>query len=263
MGKSGRFGKNGKEKGTAVTSESLTTNEGDTQPIQLPAAVAPVLSTDAAAYERVLAACIDSKTQKNYASKMKYIFKTYLRHNVWKGEVYSSNDELHLKLPLNSEGVYYLFGQLAKDVTLPRMKKSERKAVNAVATELEQFVIRIAGDEDAEDADDDIEAPIEVVDEFVDNERTISKSCMQGYKSALKNYVEHIRKSQFIGEGEAGSNKVTLDAWCDNFINGYTRKVADKKTKGIMKVKEGKSEISFSGYIALNEQFIFFKPPAR
>jgi len=62
---------------------------------------------------------------------------------------------------------------------------------------------------------------------------------MQGYKSALVWYY-----------GEKGQSlESSLNSWCDNFINGYKKTVADKKLRGVMAISEGKAPLSFSGYI--------------
>ena len=55
-------------------------------------------------------------------------------------------------------------------------------------------------------------------------------------------------------------DETSLDVWCDEFIKSYGNLIADKKTRGVMPAKEGKSEISFSGYEKLNKAFIDFKP---
>jgi hypothetical protein len=34
-----------------------------------------------------------------------------------------------------------------------------------------------------------------------------------------------------------------------NYLNGFKRTVADLKLKGVMKLQEGRSAISFTGYI--------------
>ena len=48
--------------------------------------------------------------------------------------------------------------------------------------------------------------------------------------------------------GEKGlSLETSLNSWCDNFINGYNKTVADKKLRGVMAISEGKAPLSFSG----------------
>jgi hypothetical protein len=191
--------------------------------------------------------------------------------------------EPNLKLPLEMESVQELFGKLAIDVDLPRQSKNTGQPVSGGSPETfvqrrQQLLRRLSPDadvdvdieaeeEEAEDADETIE--IDVPDDvYAEKRRTISKSCMQGYKSALKHYVEVIRKQSFEAaktksRANQAKNQLSLNSWCDKYIKAYGRIVASKKTNGVMKVKEGKSEISFSGYSQLNLKFIAFFPLER
>jgi hypothetical protein len=70
---------------------------------------------------------------------------------------------------------------------------------------------------------------------------TISKSAMQGYKSALKNY--HTCKGWDFSASDTVPGNLSLDKWIDKFIKGYAREIAEKKSSGIMKINEGKSAL--------------------
>ena len=53
---------------------------------------------------------------------------------------------------------------------------------------------------------------------------TISHSCIQGCKSAL---LWHYQENDVTMES-------TLSTWCDDFIKGYKKTVADKKSRGVI-----------------------------
>ena len=97
-------------------------------------------------------------------------------------------------VPLAGEVVQSLFG-----CDIPKKKRNEEE-----------------NDDDNDDADA-VDGTGE--DAFANNRATISHSCMQGYKSAI---------AWFYGE-KGLSLEPTLNSWCDNFINGYKKTVADKK----------------------------------
>ena len=61
------------------------------------------------------------------------------------------------------------------------------------------------------------------------------------FKSSLKNCYE---------TAEVEMEKST-DSWLNHFVNGYKKEVAEKKSRGIMPITEGKSPLTFEGYAAL------------
>ena len=86
-------------------------------------------------------------------------------------------------------------------------------------------------------------------DFFAESKVTVSVSCMQGYKSALKAFYEDSLVN-FDAE---------LDAWLDSFIQGYKKTIAEKKASGVMEIKEGKSPIAFSGHCFLSKVLMTLK----
>ena len=82
---------------------------------------------------------------------------------------------------------------------------------------------------------------------------TVSVSCIQGYKSALKAFYE----DSFV------NFDAELDAWLDSFIQGYKKTVAEKKASGVMEIKEGESPIAFSGHCILSKVLMTLKPKNR
>ena len=73
-------------------------------------------------------------------------------------------------------------------------------------------------DENQDEDEDEVHAiDGEEVDTFANNRATISHSCMQRYKSAIVWY--YAEKGQTLDP--------LLNSWCDNFINGYKKTVAD------------------------------------
>jgi len=59
-------------------------------------------------------------------------------------------------------------------------------------------------------------------DVFCTNSKTVSSSCMQSYKSALSYWYSE--KGEKMGERE--------EQWILQFVNGYKKEVADKKSRG-------------------------------
>ena len=146
------------------------------------------------------------------------------------------DDTLLLSLPLPFYAVKDLFGRLTTDTELPKAAIAARKAMVA-------RIGRMNDDDDNnnnnnDDNDDDYACSTKA---------TISKSCLGGYKSSLKSHYETDRGCKFEAP-DLPLNEVTLDRWCDNFIKAYGNILAQKKQSGVMKIKEGKSEIAFDGY---------------
>ena len=101
------------------------------------------------------------------------------------------------------------------------------------------------GDDDDDDGDDDGEHGTRLINRrnnsdnvFAMNSITISHSCMQGYKSAL---VWWYTENGFMLDS-------SINKWCDDFVNGYKKTIADKKQRGVMPIGEGKAPLSFQGY---------------
>ena len=97
--------------------------------------------------------------------------------------------------------------------------------------------------------EDDIEEETSI-DIFAQNKVTVSVSCMQGYKSALK-WLYKNRKYVFTAD---------MNQWLDQFIQGYKKIVAEKKLNGVMDVKEGKYALSFAGHCFLCYVFLSLRP---
>ena len=109
-----------------------------------------------------------------------------------------------------------------------------------------------AADDDDDNNHDDILLPTtdETLIDVLRNQPTISAGGLQGYKSALKKY--YVENSIVLERN--------IDQELDHFIKNYKRLIADKKARGIMNIHEGKSEISFSGYISLADGLRKTKP---
>jgi hypothetical protein len=61
---------------------------------------------------------------------------------------------------------------------------------------------------------------------------------MQGYKSALAWYYRKYDRTL----------NDDINKWIDEFVKGYRKDVADKKSRGVMSITEGKSPLSFGGF---------------
>ena len=172
--------------------------------------------TDLQAASRVVGNRVGPKSKVNYRGKMNTI-KIYLISRDDRNTLLEGNNDIIV--PLAHEVVKSLFGWLSKNTDLPKKKRNEEE-------------------HDDEENDDTDAVDDAGEDAFANNRATISHSCMQGYKSALVWYY-----------GEKGQSlESSLNSWCDNFINGYKKTVADKKLRGVMAISEGKAPLSFSGY---------------
>lgn len=163
---------------------------------------------------------VGSKSVKNYTSKMNTIKTCIILENP---EYIVIN---HMNVPFDLELIKKIFGWLSTNTKLPQRNRRHRV------------------DEENEDIvpdDDDVYASSSV---------TISASCMQGYKSAILWYYK---------EKDVAMDP-SINSWIDTFIQGYKRKVAEKKSAGIMRIQEGKSPLSFQGYNVLCKTLCTLKP---
>jgi hypothetical protein len=196
--------------------------------------------TDREVTRLIIARRLVKQTKDVYRSKIKYIIN-YFKNNV--NEEYrafvNDNDELMLPLPLHA--IQDLFGHLSTDTELPKNYKLRQTVKPTHESESES---------ESEDYEDDDGTKI--------NKRTISYSCMGGYKSALKKYYEE--RNLAFEDNNIPRGQQSLNQWCNEFLDAYARNIADKRQKGVMAVSEGKSAISFDGYGRLNNTFISFKP---
>ena len=133
-------------------------------------------------------------------------------------------------MPLTKNVIDELFGWLSSNTSLP--KRRGRQHVNGI--------------DDEEEPDDGYEEPDEVIDLTIDDvfsERkiTISASCMQGYKLALLWWYRE--KSVVINSD--------INDHLNAFIKGYEVTIAKKKATGVMSITEGKSALSFAGYVEI------------
>ena len=171
---------------------------------------------DAAAAAQIVDRRIVEGTKSNYRGKLNTIKLFLLQHP--QGELYLNEDEDVIP-PLGDQVLKEFFGWLSKNTDLP---KKNRRGVPV--------------DADDENADD-----IADVDVFANNKVTIAHSTMQAYKSALLWLYQE--------------NNVIMDKpmenYIDSFIHGYKKTIADKKSRGVMSIVEGKAPLSFQGYCTL------------
>jgi len=136
-----------------------------------------------------------------------------------------------LKLPIKQDHAKKLFAAISIDTSLPR-KRDLVAGIDEIA------VI------------DDISNPAKYA-------RTVCAQTYQNYKSALKWWHEH---------DDVGKNKVGC-AWpadveqvINKQIRSYKRDIGQKKRRGIMPQKEGKSAYNVTGYIAICNYFNQIRP---
>lgn len=152
-----------------------------------------------------------------------------------------------LVLPLSLEIIKNVFEWLATDTDLPKRGRSKKKApapereveiTSSILLGRDEVDSDDEGFEDTYDMEADVDEEILSVLEASKKSITISTSCMQGYKSALKH--EYSRQGVTMCS--------TIDKWIEDFMDGYGKLIQEKKELGIMKLKEGRSHLSFRGY---------------
>ena len=147
-------------------------------------------------------------------------------------------------------------------------REGSRNIFDSVALPTTTVNARNEGDDDVDDESDgelDVEAPIvqptELHSEMLSAEltgefgsvfresmlfQTIGVQTMQTYKSALVWY--HSEKHAVWS--------IENDRFCENFISGYEKVIAEKKESGVMRMQEGKSHLSWDGYVKICESLI-------
>jgi hypothetical protein len=206
-------------------------------------------TVNGAAANAVINLKVNITTKNGYAGKLNTIKVFLLCSN------YSNHIDANGKItvPLPSSVIKELFGWLSSNTDLPkRVRKGQSSSIPSSSSSRPL--------EDVHEDDDGIDegeiGPVNIFtstagnDVIAKDQITISHSCMGGYKSALKWHYE-----------ENGVLFPTdIDKWCDSFIIGYKKLIADKKERGIMKLKEGKSPLSFSGLILMCTTMVTMLP---
>jgi hypothetical protein len=251
-----------------------------------------------AAANRTVANRVVPRTVKSYQSKIKRL-TLFLMGTPSTAHCVSNDNVLLLPFPLD---VWKLvFGWLSTDSSLPKKKKKAWGAAGGLgaaaagppppgvgAAAAGAPPPDAADDDDDDDDDDDEEANAIVEDPlqqgiggggmemYAANTATISGSCMGNYKSAIiwlhlhqevgfrTNYkpstcvllfYSYIRLRQVI-------MTVEVNEWWNSAVSGYKKQIADKKQRGVMDIKEGRSQLQFSGYVTLAETAAKLQPLA-
>jgi len=162
-----------------------------------------------------------------------------------------------LKLPISVTTAQRLFAAISVDPTLVKKKKKRRhnQSVDSV-------------DSNQEDGDDEEEGHVEeatglpaigpddVVPDVINpgkDVETVKSQTYQNYKSALKWWHEHHNITEHDKEGCPWPADV--EQVLKQQVQSYKRDVGEKKRKGVMTLKEGKSPYNITGYIAICSYF--------
>ena len=180
-----------------------------------------MMNSNIAAAKALVDARVCQNTKSNYISKW-HRMRNYLLSSNVEGALFDDTEE-NLIQPLSTNALESLFGWLSTNTALPK----------GVPSNIDEAAV----------IDDEIEA------EFAENSITVSVSCMQGYQSALKWYYEE-RRLSFDLEQQNTLKKL---------MQGYKKKVADKKERGVMDTKEGRSGLTFYGYKSIATRFLTTK----
>ena len=234
--------------------------------------------SDLLAANHIVELRVVEKTKGNYRGKIRQIIK-YLCLTAQSRSRWIRRNEI--RIPLSDAVIKQLFGYLSINTDLPKKKRGVRRRLREdehveqnvqveqdgqvnVQVEQDGQVEHDEEDEEEEEDNDDIDestnhdttsSSISLVNNsveegtvFATNEITISHSCMQGYKSALGWYYRE--RNQELSH--------TISRWIDDFIKGYKKSIADKKSRGVMCITEGKSPLSFGGFARVCIYFVSF-----
>ncbi len=166
---------------------------------------------------------ITDSTKSNYKCKINIMKSFFIQNPQYSNCVVDGN----IVLPLEDQAIKSFFSWLSVNTNLPK-KKNRARIEEADQDPLEN-------QENEED------------DPFAINKVTISAACMQAYKSAL----------MWFHRQHAMAMSPQLISYLDEFLQGYKKTVAEKKSKGVMNIVEGKSPLSFQGIDSFIIIFIF------
>jgi hypothetical protein len=148
------------------------------------------------AAKRIIASRVVKNSSNNYRSKLNTVKLFLISFEQETGVSYLSEDN-EIILPLPFEVVKELFGWLSTNTNLPKRRRGWSPKQDQFVTPHKNATYKNNDDDLSENEnessddehDDDDDEPInevEPVDIFSENKATVSHSCMQGYKSALK-----------------------------------------------------------------------------
>jgi hypothetical protein len=202
---------------------------------------------------------VQPQSREGYNSKIKYVLK-FMEEN-YPQQVEGDNGSRSLKLPLSFESIQALFAKLMTDTDLPKNARKRQQEAGNRREELN--LIREAAI--AAGADDDEIAEIPEIEEDTTinkaNSITVSKSCLGGYKSALKMLYSDNKVAFECPERPRESQP--LDKFLDDQIKCYANLIADKKNRAIMSVTEGKAALTEEGFVDIINKLIAYKPKLR
>lgn len=224
---------------------------------------------------------VQDTSKNNYFGKLNTI-KVYLRgHNC--GHLIDENNDIIVPLDYQ-EVLAPLFSWLSTNTELPKRKSWRKRheetelsvASDAVAATPSAAAVAedIEVEDESDDSDDEYQlhhqailngdaqectvfGPADAEDSFIvdeaDNEITVSASCMQGYKSALMWWY---RQKNVIMDPK-------VEQMLDDFIMGYKNIISNKKSRGVMKITEGKYPLSYTGFNSIALHFMQLTPEKR
>ena len=203
---------------------------------------------------------VQAQSREGYGGKVRYIIK--FMENNYPAQVGVDNDgNKMLRLPLSFESIKALFAQITIDTDLPRDAKKRKQQEQARRDECMR--IRDAAIARGDDEDDIPNLPDVVEDNTVNkaNSITVSKSCLGGYKSALKCYYSDREVAFECPERTPGSQ--SIDTFLDEQIKCYANLIAEKKLRAVMPISEGKVAMTEEGFMEVINKLISFKPKER
>ena len=180
--------------------------------------------------DHVVGRRVVTKTINGYKSKLKTLQKFLSSKEESNRYLTASGDII---LPLPAEIIKEFFGWLSINAELPKNQRNQNR----------REIVHLDVEED----------PTTSQDMFGRDLITISFSCMQGYRSALLWLYQE--------RGLVISSDILL--WLNNFTSGYKKTIADKKSRGVMSITEGKAPLSFHGYRRISEFMMKLAPESR
>ena len=213
---------------------------------------------------------VSVRSQRGYRGKINTL-KLWFLEKESRHHFLDDNNEIKIPPELPFVIISDLFSWLSTNTELPRTKRSKRATLQddhlniAPANEIEtdsedeqepdesknDMLENVVASTAAQEA---LQKVQETIDSFACNEITVAVSTMQGYKSALKFFYWH--KARITMHPD-------IDAFLENFIDGYKKIIADKKARGVMDVREGRMPYSFTGYRHFSGVLMKLKPQGK
>jgi hypothetical protein len=196
---------------------------------------------------------ISETTKKNYRGKLNVIKIFFLSDPKYSSCLVNED----IVVPIEESFLKELFGWLSTNTDIPKKNRRQRnihRTDNLSEGESESEGENEAPTSSPQSGNDVMDVDtFDTTDVFATSEVTMSYPCMQGYKSAIS----------WLYSVHECSLSASINSWLDDFVRGYKKVVADKKSRGVMNITEGKAALTFSSYCKICLAFAKLVPVSR